>query len=553
MAASSEKTTYRFDVDYAKLSEGYRAIKREMSEAEKASKAVAKEQKRMAKEVADAQKAAARETHNEMERAWIRTKDAQRRWQRDSVREFKAAEKEYREGTGRIVDGWSSVGLKAGAAITAMMSASAVIGVLRDIQERFKGISESADATAKAMKPLSVQVAGKEGPAFTRDALAMGAAQGLTPEETGTLANTIKSIQGADFKKEFRTGAKLANLGVEGQDAAPIIQAGVVRGMGGQRAAELALTASDRAPWSVADVARVVPKTLGYSSLESGLAAGATLRTAGIPLEQMPASVEALLRVLTKDDTPLSKKFKLKGLGEAERIQKLSAAADASGNRAEFIRRMPEKYKLGEEESRALRAALSMGGDFYGQQEAALRGTQSGEMDRRFDAVMQDPLMKREYEGRRATAVSRAMAELGPMGDAAEQERARTQATGARLMGELPPEAAAAMTNDQGRANFLGRSWSALQNIGFGSGVAGAARFGSMPGSGGAFGFAAGQEFLPSVFGRAPGGDSTVARNDQTDAFLKALEENTKATMANTKATGGGDAVGAPIDRNAEL
>lgn len=548
---ASEKTTYRFDVDYAKLSEGYRAIKREMAEAEKASKALAKEQQRIAKETAREQERAAKETSLAMERAWQRTKDAQKQALRSGLAEMKAASKEHDESVGGMSKRWASLGTSVLGAIGAMASISALSGVLRDIQERFKGISESADATAKAMKPLSVQVAGKEGPAFTRQAIAMGASQGLTPEETGALANTIKSIQGADFQKEFRTGAKLANLGVGGQDAAPIIQAGVVRGMGGQRAAELALTASDIAPWAVGDVAKVVPKTLGYSSLESGLAAGATLRTAGIPLEQMPASVEALQRVLTKDETPLARKFKLKGLGEAERIQKLSAAADASGNRAEFIRRMPEKYKLGEEESRALRAALSMGGDYYAQQEAALRGTQTGEMDRRFEAIMQDPLQKREFEGRRASAVSRAMQELGPMGDAAEQERARTQAQGARLMGELPPEVAAAMTDQEGRTNWMGRGWGALQRIGGGSGLAGAARA-LIPGQGGALGTAAGQEFLPSVFGRASGGDNSAGRNDSTEAMLKALEANTQATIANTKATGGGDPVGA-IDRNADL
>lgn len=562
MAASSEKTTYRFDVDYAKLSEGYRAIKREMAEAEKASKEIAREQKRIAKETADAQSRAAKESANAMESAWKRTKDAQKQALRAGLLEMKAAAKEHDESVAGMSSKWAGLATSVGGAIAGMASISAVLGVLRDIQERFKGIAESADATAKAMKPLAVQVAGKEGPAFTRQAIAMGAAEGLTPEETGALANTIKSIQGADFQKEFKTGAKLANLGVEGQDAAPIIQAGVVRGMGGQRAAELALTASDRAPWSVADVAKVVPKTLGYSSLESGLAAGATLRTAGIPLEQMPASVEALQRVLTKDDTPLSKKFKLKGLNEAQRIQALSAAADASGNRAEFIRRMPEEYKLGEEESHALRAALSMGGDFYGQQEAALRGTQTGEMDRRFDAVMQDPLMKREFEGRRSTAVSRAMAELGPMGDAAEQERARTQAQGARLMGELPPEVAAAMTDQEGRANWMGRGWSALQRIGGGSGLAGVART-VIPGQASAFGQASGQEFLPSVFGRAPGGDSATTRmtvtNDQLERLATALEENTRATVTNSdvskltsKTLPGGD-FSALADRNADL
>lgn len=493
----------------------------------------------------------------EMERAatlaWKRTKAAQHEALRDGLHEMKAAAAAHDKDVSAIDKRWGGLGKTLGTLpakilgfVGAAASVQTVVGLLRDVEARFEGVSRSADETAKAMRALSVQTAGKEGAKFTRETLLLAAGHGMAPEDAGVLANTIKSIQGADFKKEFQTGAQLANLGVAGSDAAPIIQTGVVRGMGGQRAAELALTASDLAPWAVGDVAKVVPKTLGYSSLESGLAAGVTLRTAGVPLEQMPASVEALQRVLTKDKTPLSKKFHLAGLSESERIAALSAAADASGDREEFIRTMPEKYKLGEEESRALRAALSMGGDFYGKQETALRGVQTGELDRRFESIMQDPLQRREYEARRAASVARATQELGPVADAAEQVRARTQATGMKLLGEMPPEAAMAMTDDSGSANLLGRTWSSLQRVGAGSGIAGAA-LGFFPGGMGRLGAESVHEFVPSLIG----GDNEGDRNKQTDALLRALEANTEATNANTQASGGDGA--RRTDRNAGL
>lgn len=549
--AASEKTTYRFDVDYAKLSEGYRAIKREMAEAEKAAKAVAKEQQRLAKETAREQERAAKETASAMERAWKSTKDAQKQALRDGLSEMKAASKEHDDSVKGMSARWASLGTSVLGAIGAMASISSVLGVLRDIQERFKGISESADATAKAMLPLSTQVAGKGGPAEVRKIALAGASFGLTPEETGTIGNTLKSIQGASIEKDLPTIAKLSNLGVAGQDAAPIAQAGIVRGLGSARASDLALKAADLSSWDVSDVARVMPKTMLFSSMESGLAAGSALAEAGVVKEQLPAQTEALSRVLNKDKSPLSRKFKLAGLSESERIDKLSAAADASGNRGEFLRTLPEKYKLGEEEGRALRAVLSLGGKF-GQYERDLKATPAGELDARYSKVMEDPMQRRAFDARKAAAVARYQQDFGPMADAAEQERARIQTTGMRFQTELPPEVAAAMTDQEGKANWLGRGWSALQGIGFGSGLAGAARFATMPGSGGALGFTTGQEFLPSVFGRAPGGDSEAARTEKTDALLRALEANTQATMDNTKATGGGDAVGV-TNRNADL
>lgn len=507
----------------------------------------------MAREESREERAVARETHREMQSAWRRTMTARKEWQREGKKEMDEAAAHYEKSHQGMMGGWARVGTAALSAVAGMMSAQAVIGVLRDIQSRFDGITKSADETAKAMRPLATQVAGKGGAEEVKKIARMGAEYGLTPQETGEIGNTLKSIQGADVAKDLPTIAKLANLGVQGQDAAPIAQAGIVRGMGSARASDLALKAADLASWDVSDVARVMPKTMLFSSMESGLAAGSVLAEAGVVKEQIPAQTEALSRVLGKDKSKLSKKFGLAGLSEAERVNKLSAAADASGNRAEFLRTMPEKYDLGEEEGRALRATLSLG-NRYGEYEQQLRATPKGELDTRFAQVMQDPMQKREFEARRSDALTRYATDFGPMAEKAEQERASKQATGARLMREMPSEAAAAMTDDQGRANWLGRGWSALQNIGGGSGVAGALRA-VAPGGGGAFGQAAGQEFLPSVFGGGSG-DKRAEANTEVSKLVEALDKNTEATKANTTNTPGEAAsTSAPAtrDRNAGL
>lgn len=617
---STEKTTYRFDVDYAKLAEGYRAIMREEANAQKMAKESAKaaqqsekmqrdamaasqkavienerlkskakqEAMRLAKKTAEEQKAAAikaardeaqaainerrramreavsmareeareertiaRETHREMQASWRRTKEAQKESLRAGKKEMEDAAAAHNEETEGMAGGWKRIGTAALGAIAGMATVQSIISLLSDVQARFDGITESADETAKAMRPLATQTAGKGGPAEVRKIARMGAEFGLTPEETGTIGNTLKSIEGANVEKDLPTIAKLANLGVKGEDAAPIAQAGIVRGIGSGRASDLALQAADQSSWDVSDVARVMPKTMLFSSMESGLAAGSTLAKAGVVKEQIPAQVEALSRVLGKDKSKLSRRFKLGGLSEAERVEKLNAAADASGDRGEFMRTLPEKYDLGEEEGRALRAVLSQGNDF-GRYEQQLRGTQAGELDRRFDLVMKDPQQKREFDARRSDALTRYATDFGPMADAAEQERISKQATGARLMREMPTEAAAAMTDDRGRANWLGRGWSALQDIGGGSGLLGAARA-IVPGQGGALGQSAGQEFLPSVFGG--NGSTRETANAEVSKLVEALDKNTAATERNSKSTGG-ELVGAgagPIDRNADL
>lgn len=616
---STEKTTYRFDADYAKLAEGYRAIMREEANAQKAAKesaraaqqnekmqrdAMAASQRavienerlkskakqdamRLAKKTAEEQKAAAikasreeaqaainerrramreavtmardeareertiaRETHREMQAAWRRTKEAQKESLRDGKKEMEDAAAAHNEETEGMAGGWKRIGTAALGAIAGMATVQSVISLLSDVQDRFDGITESADETAKALRPLATQTAGKGGAAEVKKIARMGAEYGLTPQETGEIGNTLKSIQGADVEKDLPTIAKLSNLGVQGQDAAPIAQAGIVRGMGSARASDLALRAADLSSWDVSDVARTMPKTALFSSMESGLAAGSVLAEAGVVKEQIPAQTEALSRVLNKDKSKLAKKFKLGGLSEAERVTKLNAAADASGNRSEFLRTLPEKYDLGEEEGRALRATLSLGNK-YGEYEQQLRATPKGELDTRFSAVMQDPMQRREFEARRSDAMTRYATDFGPMAEAAEQERISKQATGARLMREMPTEAAAAMTDDQGRANWLGRGWSALQGIGGGSGLLGAARA-IVPGQGGALGQSAGQEFLPSVFGG--NGSTRETANAEVSKLVEALDKNTAATERNSQSTGSAPvgAAAVPVDRNAD-
>ena len=419
---------------------------------------------------------------------------------------------------GGVTQATTSLAKSIGGMIAGSVGLGTVAQLAREVAANFKAAAVEGDRVAKAMLPLSVQTAGKEAGASAR-ALLMGAKEGLTPEESGTIANTLKSIQGSNFVKDFQTAAVLKNLGVEGQDAAPIVQAGVVRGIGSMRAADLALGAADLASWAPADVAKVIPKTLGYASMEEGLAAGATLRTAGIPMEQMPASVEALGRVLNKDATPLAKKFHLKGLSAEQRLDLLSAKADASGDRDEYIRKLPEKYKLGEEEGRALVAALSVKPEArFGKNLAALRGIKAGDAQARLDKVMEDPKVRSDFETRRSEALVNATKANGPAGDIGRALRTSEEADTMTVQRLAP--------------------WAPTEGL-FGSLTSGVMKVARGYATGGGGGIAA--SALPAS-ADARLATATERAVTAMERLADITEQNTKATETNTGATGGGDA-----------
>ncbi|MDZ4858866.1 MAG: hypothetical protein SGI88_07760 [Candidatus Hydrogenedentes bacterium] len=464
------------------------------------------------------------------------------------------------EGMGKADTGMArmSVGTdKAAAGLANLAGKFALVGsaagALDAVGNKLSKIATESDKAANHLRALAVQVAGREGGAFVDQAHLMGAKEGLTTDQTGQIANTLKSIQGSDFKKDFGTGALLTNLGVEQQDASAIIQTGVTRGMGSMRAADLALKTADLAPWAPADAAKVMPKTMGYTSLESGLAAGATLRTAGVPVDQLPTSVEALGRVLSKEESPLAKKFKFKGMSEVDRIATLNQAAAASGDPNEFMRTMPEKYKVGEEESRALRAVMSQG-DMFSKNEQALRATPAGEATRRFQSVMaENPGMRAERDNRIFQNLSKYEEETGVMGAKSQEYRYRTQTEGQRQREKFHPFISSMTTTDTGEANRFGMA------VGWGGDMLENSFFpGAKP-----KGLATplDEPMRPNVGDTAAASREGTTGNSATiDKILAAieknnaaLEKNSNATEANSKATGGGGGSEPPPrrDRNA--
>jgi len=387
--------------------------------------------------------------------------------------------------------------------------------IVAALNAELKQTVDLSDKAAKGTAAFATQIANDPNAAnILKGTRLQGAGYGLTPQETGEIANVIKAA-GGSLDKDFATAARLNQLGVQSQDAAAIVQMGITRGMGSDKAASLALTATDLSPTDMATIAKVAPKTRGFQTAEAGLAGAATLSTAGITPEQLPAATEALGRVLNKEQSALTKKFGLQGMSEAERLATLSRAADASGDRAAFIRQLPEKYKLGEEEGRALQAVLGQG-DKYFESERALRATGAGDLEARHQRLRDvDPMFAQSEDARIAAETSKMADIYGPTAGVAQANRASRLERGARMQREHPylSKIPGMVDEESGEIGWLGQG---MYN-----------QFGWM----------------------GPGADKQQGRtNDEVRQLREALDRNTEATRENSQSTGGS----APA-RNANL
>ncbi|MFA6243080.1 MAG: hypothetical protein WC655_19235 [Candidatus Hydrogenedentales bacterium] len=381
--------------------------------------------------------------------------------------------KEEIEKTPKHVDSLStsfkSAALAATGMVTSALSLRGALAILEKYEAHLDAIKGKSDAAAIAIKPLAVQLAGiPGGPAERKRIERMGAAQGLTPDQIGQIGNTVKSIQGATMTREFPIAAVMSNMGVSPEAASQVVQAGVVRGIGSGRASDLVIGAADLAPIDVPGIANALPSTIQFSSMETGLAAAAALRTAGMPTEQLPTSLKAAARALGKDESNLAKKFKLQGLPETERIARLRSAAEASGNVGKFSSQayLSEKFGLGEEEAAAV-GMLIQNSDKFRESESTLRKTPPLATAMRFKALMtQNPDLASEYEARIAKESSGFRQRYGSGAEAARLHEARQQALGMEFTREHP--ALAPWLVEDGKPGYLLRASDWLDRVGGG-------------------------------------------------------------------------------------
>lgn len=206
----------------------------------------------------------------------------------------------------------------------------------------------NAEANARALREFASINDTPEGRAFVADQVKKGAAKGLNAGEVGAMGMTIQSsfdVNGdnkldekerAKFDEGMGVGADMVNLGISAADAQGVITSAAARDISTTRMSNAFQIAAEKSgKMGPGQMAAVVPSTQQYSTAEAGLAVATAISGEEAP-DRVAEKVRASQRALGPgaDAGKFAKKFKLQGLSEIERIEKVSAYAIEHGDQS---------------------------------------------------------------------------------------------------------------------------------------------------------------------------------------------------------------------------
>lgn len=231
-----------------------------------------------------------------------------------------------RTSTNKLASSWGNVGAKAGTAIAGMLSIGTVNGLLKEFESTLNRLSQRSNTFGRSAASLAaLQKPGEEGK-ILREAAISGAQFGVKPADSAQIFQTLQSVNRGDLgatKADFATSGRLSQFGVANQEATDIIRFSRARGLSGAQGASLAFTAAEESDLDIGAIAKAVPSTSQFSSMEQGLAVLSVL-SKEIPAGRLPEMLRNAATGLNANDSKLAKKFKLKGLSESERIASLA-------------------------------------------------------------------------------------------------------------------------------------------------------------------------------------------------------------------------------------
>ena len=349
----------------------------------------------------------------------------------------------------------------AGKALAAMGGFAAIIGIVTKLEDHLNAVAEKNKAIARSMIPLA-QLYGSGN--LDREMLTTGAHYGMVPMDSAALGVTIPAGLGAT-KKDFAIGAQLAQMGVAPDRAGDVLVAGISRGVGSQRAGDLTLVGAGESKLTANEFARSIPASAQFSRMEEGLAAAAAISLSGVQAERIPELTKAAAKVLANDNGDFVKKFKsLKGKTESDKIVELRRLADASGDVGKFasISNLTGQVKGLDELSAEAIGMLIRNSGAYEATEQKLTAVKSGELQRTIARIRkQRPEIAKQWDDQQASAELAVNQYIGKEGDKASDWALRNKARGL-LIKRTHPGLAPLLTDDEGRANALGRFYATL-------------------------------------------------------------------------------------------
>ena len=352
-------------------------------------------------------------------------------------------------------------------AIQAFAGFGASVGILRAVQQELAGIDNALVASAKSANIqqkglrefVALQAEGPEGTKFVGETLIAGAQRGLTPEQTGAIAQPIQSIvdvngdgrldtgEKAAFATDFGAAAGMSEAGVASEDALKIVTAGRARGQSGQESADLMAAAAALSALGPSDVAKSISATSEFSDQKQALSILTGLSKEQTETKKLPAAMERLGIILGKsgevgETAGFSKKYGLEGLTETQKIEALRqyglqhGEGDTAAARVRsFTATLPGEKGLAKETALDLARVIRQT-DTVTSARGALDEGSAGALDAILKKNIESPLSGPGIVADRQAALAAVGQLIGPQSQEAQARLSRRQIAGARMVQE---------------------------------------------------------------------------------------------------------------------
>jgi hypothetical protein len=322
------------------------------------------------------------------------------------------------------------------------------IGLLRDYDERLKKISETQTKTAKGAVPLAALQAPEDVSRVLREAAAISAAEGISPEQGFNMFQRAQSVYGTfeEGKPQAVAAMRLAKLTQDPESAAEAIKIAYALGMTQE---EFNSVLVGMAASSAADEA-VFTRVSPFWSLFTGEggepekytgAAITNVLSQRIASEQLPTYVQAVSRTLTDVEDPIAQAITkdMEGTGRTfadlsniERIRAIGQYVEK-----EYREISPEALKkagITEQRESTAMATILAPDNLKRLEQILSEAPEMGERYRiedRLGAISQEPIIRQKLLEEQTAAVAEATAMMGPESERARERAARVRAQGA--------------------------------------------------------------------------------------------------------------------------
>ena len=452
-------------------------------------------------------------------------------------------------GGGAGLGGLFALGSKLG--IPGLGAIGGVVGILgagkkvdsffQESEQRKLMEAESANQTALSTVPLAAMYAGKRGSKDERF-LQIAARYGMDPGAGSALGLAIPTNLGATTK-DFEVGAQLARLGATPEAAGDVLVAGISRGLGSSKMADMVIGAADESKLAAGELAKSVPMTTQFTSAQSGLAATAAMSLSGIPTGRLPELTKSAGIALNDENSDFAKTMQQKinqekwadpvtgkdllfaGMNEVQKVQLLAEMAKDSGDPNKFAS-ISNLKALGLQDTQAESVGMLINNaDAYAETESKLGNLPQNVLRTKLENIRTEkPWVAAAWDAQTVEATKSLRRMVGDDTAGAQQTLARNQALETEFTNAGGFQKRMFL-DEQGKVNRLGRMYGAFREDGLFVNPSTERN----------------PDYLDSRQQATGGMDAAIgALIESNNRLVESLNSNSQVTDANTQATASG-------------